>query len=264
MSKIGITQGGISTLYSGFRAKRPGGRGYHIIIFTLSGAGEFIMEDGTKLFTKEKDMYFSHSNGQGHIHRPSIVPWEILWLRVSPRATWFDPPTEDWQISQCSEMEKIRFCLDGIIKEDVCLEFESSRVQNLMAELFFIYLQREMHLTRGPQKARHRSRFNQLWAEVSKTLAKPWSLDDLCDYMGVGRAHLIRLCAEFYQTTPAAKVRSIKMEFAQSLLQNFEYPVAEIAEHIGYDSPSTFSTAFKKYFGYPPRERKQERTKGYS
>ena len=121
-----------------------------------------------------------------------------------------------------------------------------------------------MHLTRGPQKARHRSRFNQLWAEVSKTLAKPWSLDDLCDYMGVGRAHLIRLCAEFYQTTPAAKVRSIKMEFAQSLLQNFEYPVAEIAEHIGYDSPSTFSTAFKKYFGYPPRERKQERTKGYS
>jgi len=76
---MNIIQGGISILVEGFNARRTANRDYHIVSITLSGSGEYLMEDGSQIVTKGKDMYFSHADGQGHVHRPSgQEPWKIL------------------------------------------------------------------------------------------------------------------------------------------------------------------------------------------
>jgi transcriptional regulator GlxA family with amidase domain len=44
------------------------------------------------------------------------------------------------------------------------------------------------------------------------------------------------------------------MEHARAMLRTFDCQVSEVAELTGYENMSNFSAAFKKHFGYTPRE----------
>lgn len=57
-----------------------------------------------------------------------------------------------------------------------------------------------------------------------------------------------------YGTSLAAHIKGHRMEQAAKLLQETELSVGEIAQAVGYDSPSRFSAAFKGVFGVLPRE----------
>jgi AraC-like DNA-binding protein len=43
------------------------------------------------------------------------------------------------------------------------------------------------------------------------------------------------------------------MAVAKDLLRRHEFGVTEVAERVGYGSASTFSTAFSRHVGQPPR-----------
>ena len=48
------------------------------------------------------------------------------------------------------------------------------------------------------------------------------------------------------------------MEQAASLLRTSDLSVAEIAQAVGYDSPSKFSAAFKAFFHILPKEYRKQ------
>lgn len=43
-----------------------------------------------------------------------------------------------------------------------------------------------------------------------------------------------------------------RMAVAKDLLRRRDLALEEVAEHVGYSSASTFSTAFRRYVGMPP------------
>ena len=49
-------------------------------------------------------------------------------------------------------------------------------------------------------------------------------------------------------------IKGHRMEQAARLLRETERSVADIAQAVGYDSPSRFSAAFKETYGVLPRE----------
>lgn len=57
-----------------------------------------------------------------------------------------------------------------------------------------------------------------------------------------------------YGSSPAAYVRTVRMELAAKLLRETDRKVAEIGALVGYDSPSKFSVAFKESTGVTPSE----------
>lgn len=57
-----------------------------------------------------------------------------------------------------------------------------------------------------------------------------------------------------YGTSLAAHIKAHRMEQAARLLRDTDKSVAEIAQAVGYDSPSKFSAAFKASFQVLPRE----------
>ncbi len=57
-----------------------------------------------------------------------------------------------------------------------------------------------------------------------------------------------------YGTSLAAHVKKHRMEQAAKLLRETDMSIAEIAQAVGYDSQSKFSTAFKAFFDVLPRE----------
>ena len=57
-----------------------------------------------------------------------------------------------------------------------------------------------------------------------------------------------------YGASLAAHIKGHRMEQAARLLRETERSVADIAQAVGYDSPSRFSAAFKETYGVLPRE----------
>ena len=258
-SDMGIIIGGISFAQEGFVITRPGKRKYHICIMTISGNGEFIMEDNSTIISGPGEIFFSNANGQGHIHKPKTIPWVVFWLRFDVDKNWLIPPFGNCGIISANNQNnaiKLSGILESILDEELYIHPEMHRLQRLYAELFMIYFQQLLSIQTGSTKRfdRYRNRLNKLWQAIITSPGEAWLLEDMCKFAGFSRAHLSRICELLYQKSPGEKVKEIKMEHALSLLQYFDYPVSEVAERVGYMNMSNFSTAFKKYFGYPPKD----------
>ncbi|MDL2230131.1 AraC family transcriptional regulator [Treponema sp. OttesenSCG-928-L16] len=261
-AQMGVINGGISTFYGGSFIKRPGGRDYHILILTISGEGKFTMEDERSLISRAQDIFFSHAGGQGHIHHPNTDPWTFLWLQIDTNCSWLIPPFNDWGIIPVSTAERasrLHGIQESILNEELNINDEGRRVQELNAELFMIHLQRELHMQQDPRLARYQIKMNQLWKTVAGSVNLPWNLEDMSASTGISRAHLSRLCTAMYRKSPGEKVREIKMEHAKSLLEYFDCQVSDVSEVVGYENTSNFSAAFKRHFGYSPREAARRR-----
>jgi phospholipid N-methyltransferase len=59
---------------------------------------------------------------------------------------------------------------------------------------------------------------------------------------------------QYMKISPAQYILSLRMVNAQSLLENTEYNIGEIAEIVGYDNPLYFSRVFKKEYGVSPAQ----------
>lgn len=259
-SGMGIRIGGISSAQNGFVITRPGNRTYHILIITISGNGKFLMEDKTVVFSGPGDIFFSHANGQGHIHQPEAVPWVFLWLQFDTAQNWLIPPFNDWGLIPGNTPDNaLKLCgiLESILDEELFIRTEANRLQRLYAELFMIYLQRELHIRDNGRLNWYWNRMNQLWQAVAASPNKIWTLEIMSRFVGLSRAQLSRVCMLLYQKSPGEKVKEIRMEHVLSILMHFDCQVSEAAERIGYNNLSNFSAAFKKYFGCSPREARE-------
>ena len=49
-----------------------------------------------------------------------------------------------------------------------------------------------------------------------------------------------------------------RMAIAKDLLRRHDFGISEVAERVGYGSASTFSTAFSRHVGQPPRRYARE------
>lgn len=78
------------------------------------------------------------------------------------------------------------------------------------------------------------------------------STDLLGRKIGLSRTQLHRKLKELIGQSPGEWIRSIRMQQAHDLLQQRVATVAEVCYRVGYGNPANFSTAFSRYFGYPP------------
>ena len=256
-SGMGIRTGGLSSAQEGFAIARPGKRMYHILIMTISGEGKFILEDNSTVISGPGDIFFSHANGQGHIHKPQASPWVFFWLQFSTVQNWLVPPFEDWGLipgNGSTSAVRLSGILESILDEELFIHEETNRLQRLYTELFMIHLRRELRIGDNDRFSRYRNRFNQLWQTIASSPDRTWTLKTMSNFVGLSRAQFSRVCVLLYRKSPGEKAKEIRMEYAFSLLRHFDCQISEAAERAGYRNMSNFSAAFRKYFGYPPRE----------
>lgn len=83
---------------------------------------------------------------------------------------------------------------------------------------------------------------------------KNLSLADLAKISGRSLSSFKREFTEKYQVSPAAKIRSMRLEHAHFLLKNKLNTVEEVAEAVGYDSVPHFIKSFKEMYGTTPKK----------
>jgi AraC-like DNA-binding protein len=83
--------------------------------------------------------------------------------------------------------------------------------------------------------------------------ARRWTLQDLAECAGMSRSGFALRFKDVVGTPPMEYLTHWRMLLAADKLTNSEDSLAEIAASIGYESESTFSIAFKRTMGCPPR-----------
>lgn len=83
--------------------------------------------------------------------------------------------------------------------------------------------------------------------------AEPWTVGRLASAAGVSRALLARRFHELVGEPPKAFLTGWRMALAADLVAEPGATVTQVAHRVGYASPFTFSTAFKRHHGTSPR-----------
>lgn len=83
--------------------------------------------------------------------------------------------------------------------------------------------------------------------------ARPWTVAELARAAGLSRSAFFERFEQTVGMPPMAYLLAWRMTVARDLLRRHDVGVAEVAERVGYSAASTFSTAFSRETGQPPR-----------
>lgn len=83
--------------------------------------------------------------------------------------------------------------------------------------------------------------------------AHPWTVAGLAAAVGVSRAALARRFTELVGESPIAYLTGWRLSLAADLLLDPDVTVSAVSRQVGYTSPFTFSTGFKRRFGVSPQ-----------
>jgi AraC-like DNA-binding protein len=87
--------------------------------------------------------------------------------------------------------------------------------------------------------------------------AEPLDLEQLAAVAGLSKFHFHRLFAATYGRTPATYLSERRIERAQDLLRATNLTVTEICHAVGFSSPGSFSSTFRRIVGESPSEFQQ-------
>jgi AraC-like DNA-binding protein len=87
---------------------------------------------------------------------------------------------------------------------------------------------------------------------IQNDVATPWTVASLGRAVGVSRAALARRFHEVVGEPPMTFLTNWRMALAADLLLEPGATVGGVASQVGYQSPFTFSTAFKRVYGVSP------------
>ncbi|TKB99114.1 helix-turn-helix domain-containing protein [Pedobacter cryophilus] len=93
---------------------------------------------------------------------------------------------------------------------------------------------------------------------ISNNFEESYSLSHLARLVGTNEQYLKKHFKIMFGQTVFGYILSCKMEKAKQMLLTGEYKIVEIAAFVGYKHATHFTTAFKKFFGYPPQKIKGE------
>lgn len=83
--------------------------------------------------------------------------------------------------------------------------------------------------------------------------ARPWTINQLAAEAALSRSAFFERFNRVVGVTPMDYLLAWRMTLAKNLLMQSESSLLEIAESIGYSSVNTFSVAFTRHVGLPPR-----------
>lgn len=104
----------------------------------------------------------------------------------------------------------------------------------------------------------HQQKVNQVIDYISANLHSSLQLDTIARQINVSQRQLLRIMHSALNETLAAYIARQRIERAVLYMQTEEMSLTELAAMVGYDNPQSFSKAFKKQSGIPPKTYKNK------
>ncbi len=100
----------------------------------------------------------------------------------------------------------------------------------------------------------HRQRILHIMGYLSKSVSEPVPLLKMGEIAGVDPFHLNKLFVNYLGITPFEYHQYIRIGYATRLLKKKEISITDICFATGYETPSSFSKAFKKLLHFSPSQ----------
>lgn len=89
---------------------------------------------------------------------------------------------------------------------------------------------------------------------MAANLTEPLQADDIAQLVGVSRRQLERLFRQHMDTFPSRYYLELRLKHARRQLKQTTQSILQVGLACGFASGPHFSTAYRTYFGYTPRE----------
>lgn len=129
-------------------------------------------------------------------------------------------------------------------------------IESKMMELFVLQME-HVQATQSSAPGQRWSKtdtekFFAVKAYIEASYLEPLTLKELTCKFGLNEFKLKKGYKQLFQTTVFGHIHHMRMQKAKSMLVEQEMSVSEVAYSIGYNNVSSFSSEFKKRFGYSP------------
>ncbi|HHW45582.1 MAG TPA: AraC family transcriptional regulator [Clostridiales bacterium] len=127
-------------------------------------------------------------------------------------------------------------------------------VKGILFQMVGLILRHRLYSETGaPSSSDRIKRFKKVLRKIRQDFAKPLSLNDLSEVLGVSPKYFCRFFKEMSGRTPIDYLNYYRIECAAEQLLSTDQSVTEIALNCGFNDLSYFIKTFKKYKGYSPR-----------
>ena len=130
----------------------------------------------------------------------------------------------------------------------------SAEMMHHYVHQLLIELHRGYHSS-GRRTDRQQNIYPELLALRSNMLQncrQPWSVEQLCSILNIGKSQFYRYYRLFFHTTPKAELMEARMDKARILLTNRALQVQQVSRLCGFPSIQHFTRYFHRQFGCSP------------
>lgn len=132
-------------------------------------------------------------------------------------------------------------------------------IESKMMELFVLQMEQLYALQSSREKEKwsntDRDKIFAVRDYIEHAYLKPLTLKELIYKFELNEFKLKKGFQYFFQTTVFGYVLHLRMQKAKDLLKEQRMNISEVAYFIGYNNTGSFSSEFKKRFGYSPSQR---------
>ncbi len=231
------------------------GHPYAKLIFVLRGSGHLVY-GSYKTFIQTNNLILINPEKEKFYFKMDTNPTELIILGIEN--VYFQSGKDTYEFPLA-----LFDCSDGIypffvksILEELKQKnplFES--VCNHYLELLLITLSRDNGIG---YHSLQEEKYNQDCENIKEFLDTHFSeeitLDMLSKKSGMNKYYLVHSFTKKYVRSPISYLNEKRIDESKKLLENSDFPIAEIAKRIGFSSQSYFSQAFKKKTLMTPNE----------
>lgn len=229
----------------GWQKHRPGksfyylSKGDYLIHYIVNGKGKVIINN--QEYHLEKGQYFLIKKGDNASYvSDTDDPWHYIWVTFDGN---FAKNFSDFNTIGNISPEIFMNLMTVFHKENYKEEYIISQIY-----LLYIQISKGEEIKPTPDKIKD---------YIDTNYEKKLLVDDIAKNFNINRKHLTKIFTERFGMSTKKYITHIKMQNALTMLKNGA-TVKYTAEHLCYDDPFTFSKAFKREMGYPPKSLKNE------
>ena len=230
---------------------------YFYFIFVLEGQAEFIYQH-KRYRVQKSDLFcfFPHHAHEYYTDREN--PLQKVWIT-------FEGPKSLALLERIGIKPSSPFMANAVSKEILelisnlfSIVHDSNKQGSDLARLITLHQIFE-ELSRNTSDMLRSLAGSDYWLQQGKDYidmhyCDRFTIEQIAEHVGVDRAHFSRKFHSTFLVSPAKYLQNLKIDEAKRLLEQTTYNLSIIAQSIGYTDLSTFSKAFKKTAGIPPRE----------
>ncbi|PZR29617.1 MAG: hypothetical protein DI535_02595 [Citrobacter freundii] len=213
--------------------------------------GNLVIRDGSHQHTIEKGQYHIVSGTVSELILRGNQPLIYLVAGISGDVIDLQLPGPGRLLSLSKQMS-------DLITELLFNRYQSSLLpfyyENCIRELFFLHAAQQTGSPDIKLSDQELTAVHEADKIIRENLHLHFSIQELAKKTGTNEFKLKKDFRTVFNTGLFGRLLQLRMEYAKHLLKATSLSIKDISEKTGYDTVAGFITAFKKYYGSPPGE----------